>query len=178
MSCEQYEQDIYVYDELSPGEREIIDKHVHTCAACQALLEEVQQQAAWIKHVSTTRPEHAQPQRLANAILAQLEQPRTSMATKLLASLDLLFVRYSLAAVSLGLLILFVSEQQHQAVVINPIPTPTASATLDTKAFLQQHTPDKRQRRPTTPSWYQCLHDESCANTFLETRKQRKISSL
>jgi hypothetical protein len=178
MRCEKYERDIYLYDELSPEAREVIDEHVRTCTACRSLLEEVHQQSAWVKHASQPRPAAAQPQRLTNAILAQIEQPRTSWVTTLLAPLDLLFVRYSLAAVSLGLLVFFVTEQQHGSPVIQSIPGPAASATLDTNTFLQPHTPGKRQRQPAAPSWYQCLHDESCANMFLELRKQRKLSSL
>jgi anti-sigma factor RsiW len=178
MSCEKYEQNLYLYDELSPQERAIIDEHVHTCIACRSLLEEIQQQSAWVKYASQTRPEPAHPQRLTNAILAQLSQPRTSMATKFLAPLDILFVRYSLAAVSLGLVVLFVSEQQQGSVVTKSMPRPAASATLNTNAFLQQYAQEKEQRQPAQPSWYQCLHDVSCAEASLEIRKQRKLSSL
>jgi hypothetical protein len=97
---------------------------------------------------------------------------------KLLAPLDLRFVRYALAAVSVGLLVLFVSEQQYAPVVVTPTVQPAVSATLNTDAFLQQYAQDKEQPKSPTPSWYQCLRDESCVASLLETRKQRKLSSL
>jgi anti-sigma factor RsiW len=179
MSCAQYLEDIYLYDELAPEARQIVDQHVLTCEACRTLLEEVQQQAALLHNVSALRPEPAHPQQLTDAILARIEQrPRqTPILMKVLAPLDVLFVRYALAAVSVGLLVLFVSEQQHGPVVVAPAVPLTASATLNTDAFLQQYAEGKEQPKPTPPAWYQCLRDESCATSLFETRK-RKLSSL
>src|SRR5687768_11681082 len=108
MSCEKYLQDIYLYDELSPEAREVLDKHVLTCTDCRTLLEEVQQQSAWVKHASVAPPIARYPQQLTDTILARVERParRATLVTTLLAPLDSLFVRYSLAAVSVGLLVL------------------------------------------------------------------------
>jgi predicted anti-sigma-YlaC factor YlaD len=176
MSCEKYLQDIYLYDELSPEAREVIDKHVLTCTDCRTLLEEVQQQSAWVKHASLAPPKARHPRQLTDAILARIERP-TRRAT-LLAPMDSLFVRYALAAVSVGLLVLFLSEQQNGPAVVKTMYRPAASATLNTNDFLQPYTQEKEQRPPAPPSWYQCLRDESCVGTFLENRKQRKLSSL
>lgn len=180
MSCEKYLQDIYLYDELSPEKRQVIDKHVLTCTDCRTLLEKVQQQSAWVKHASLAPPEARHPQKLTDAILARIERPtrRAALVTTLLAPMDSLFVRYSLAAVSVGLLVLFLSEQQSGPVVVKTMHRPAASATLNTNDFLQPYSQEKEQRPPAPPSWYQCLRDESCVGTFLETRKQRKLSSL
>ncbi|MBT1689563.1 anti-sigma factor family protein [Dawidia soli] len=180
MSCARYLEDIYLYDELSPAARLIIDQHVLTCDACRALLEEVQQQSALVKHASTARPAPAHAKHLTDAILARIEQPaqRATVVTRLLAPMDSLFVRYSLAAVSVGLLVLFVSEQYSGPVVVKRMPGPAASATLNTGVFLKQYAEEKKQSKPTTPSWYQCLRDESCAASLFETHKQRKLSSL
>ena len=180
MSCEKYVQDIYLYDELPPEAREVIDKHVLTCTDCRTLLEEVQQQSAWVKHASLAPPEARHPQQLTDAILARIERPTrsASLVTTLLAPMDSLFVRYSLAAVSVGLLVLFLSEQQNGPAVVTPMHRPAAAATLNTNDFLQPYTQEKEQRPPASPSWYQCLRDESCIGTFLENRKQRKLSSL
>lgn len=180
MSCAHYLQDIYFYDELSSEERLNVDQHVLTCASCRTVLEEVQQQSALVRHAAATRPEPAHPKQLTDAILARIEQPapRATVVTRLLAPLDSLFVRYSLAAVSVGLLVLFVSEQYSGPVVVNRMPGPAASATLNTDAFLKQYAEEKKQPKPTTPSWYQCLRDESCAASLFETHKQRKLSSL
>jgi predicted anti-sigma-YlaC factor YlaD len=181
MSCEQYLQDIYLYDELSSEAREVIDKHVLTCSDCRTLLEKVQQQSAWMKHASSLAPPEARhPQQLTDAILARIERPtrRATLVTTLLAPMDSLFVRYSLAAISVGLLVFFLSEQQHGTVAVKTMYRPAASATLNTNEFLQPYTQEKEQRPPAPPSWYQCLRDESCVGTFLENRKQRKLSSL
>jgi predicted anti-sigma-YlaC factor YlaD len=172
MSCEKYLQDIYLYDELSPEAREVIDEHVRSCAECRMLLEEVQQQSVWVKHASQARPEPAHPRQLTNAILVRIER-RTPRATVVMR-----LVRYALAAVSVGLLVLFVSEQQYAPVVVTPAVQPAVSATLNTDAFLQQYAQEKEQPKSATPSWYQCLRDESCVASLLATRKQRKLSSL
>lgn len=180
MSCAHYLEDIYLYDELSPEERLKVDQHVLTCAACRTALDEVQQQSALVRRAAATRPEPVHPQRLTDAILARIEQParRATVVTRLLAPLDSLFVRYSLAAVSVGLLVLFVSEQYSGPVAVKRMPGPAASATLNTGVFLKQYAEEKKQPKPTTPSWYQCLRDESCAASRFEIRKHRKLSSL
>jgi anti-sigma factor RsiW len=180
MSCEKCLQNIYLYDELSPEAREVIDEHVRSCAECRTLLEDVQQQSVWVKHASQARPEPAHPRQLTDVILVRIERrtPRATVVMRLLAPLDLLFVRYALAAVSVGLLVLFVSEQQYAPVVVTPTVQPAVSATLNTDAFLQQYAREKERPKSATPSWYQCLRDESCVASLLETRKQRKLSSL
>lgn len=41
MSCKEFEQSIFLYDELSPGEKSLLGAHLQTCPSCKAAFDDV-----------------------------------------------------------------------------------------------------------------------------------------
>src|SRR5690349_19736405 len=72
MSCAEFEQNIYLYDELSTSERTLLDAHLKTCAACAALLVEVNVAQQAVKKIASDEvlPRHAA--RLTSGIMSKI----------------------------------------------------------------------------------------------------------
>lgn len=109
MGCSEYEQSIYLWNEISPAEKEMVNKHLDTCTDCAALFKQVQlvqKQVAEVSLNKTIAPHAAQlTSRVMQAVHNQQKNSLVNRASRLLSPFQL--IRYSFAALSLALLISF-----------------------------------------------------------------------
>jgi anti-sigma factor RsiW len=175
MNCEELEQHIYLYRELSAAEQAAVDRHVETCAACLALLESVQRQHRLVREIASDRPSIKDPRQLTDAVMQAIGQDRPQGKV---VFLDRAWFRYSAVAASAALIMFFLLEQPwqepqlpQQAAATTPlrqVPTPV----MDTQAFLKV----QQQRRQKTESTFfttyaECVQRGDCDRETLRLLK-------
>lgn len=174
MNCEDLEKDIYLYGELSAGERAAVDRHVATCAGCRALLEDVQQQHVLTRQAVALRPQAQDPARLTAAIMAAIAPARRKHVI-----MDSAWLRYGMAAASVLLIVAFCLEQpwaqgeRGERIAASP-PLPAHSPVMDTRVLLA----NRRQHRGETPRslitlYATCTHHNDCYNEAVRNLKTR-----
>ncbi|HYC87000.1 MAG TPA: zf-HC2 domain-containing protein [Chryseosolibacter sp.] len=163
MNCKKNEKLIYLYDELSDGQREQLRLHVQSCPKCQEIFSRAQKQRTLFDAIRpSTESESTDPVRTRrimariNAINAPATRPAffqgflTAPAT-----------RYALACLSAILVTSFAIEIGRVSPVANPtvsIEAREPSARVNTAALYEQVKRSWRARRRSTDvGLYACL---------------------
>jgi hypothetical protein len=166
MSCNEIEESIYTYDELSAVEKTVVGTHLSTCVDCKKIWFQRQQfitaTTEWRAQLPT--PDHAA--QLTHKIMAAVDETIQKKKT-LLSWIDLIntgWVRYSLA--SMLLILMMVSFQQptfsaHPTLESSIIRTPASDAILNTNSFIGASL-KKIGRRPPTISVIACIQNSNC----------------
>lgn len=114
MNCRKMGEKIYLYNELTPSEKIVVDQHLSQCDPCSQLAREVLYSQAVIKNAAKRRPELRNPsvltQRIMNA--REKEEGKLSILSMLFNQLDGIIVRYSMGIISVILISFFIYEQQ------------------------------------------------------------------
>lgn len=171
MKCKDFEQDIYLYSELSEAERVKVDAHIQECTACKELFQLVASANAIVAKASLVTPEVANHGRLTSNIMQALQiQQKNSSAL----SFKSLFVKYAMVAASLILVTLFVVEQQSGTIpkkTTSLTETVTLNSASLTKAFLDR----KEKGEPAKTSLYACAKSGDCNNNLIESFKKKSL---
>jgi anti-sigma factor RsiW len=174
MSCEDWEEHIYLYRELTAGEQAAVNRHVATCARCSALLEAVQQQGALVRQAAAKKPEVQDPARLADSIMAAIGRARRKHVV-----MDSAWLRYSMAAASALLLVAFFLEQPwadgHEQDRVAATPPPEVhSPVMNTRAFLEHQRPDRPVQQKSFFALYaDCMQHNNCDNATVRHFKTK-----
>ncbi len=113
MKCKEFEERIYLYEELTDSEKALIDEHRSLCEACNKLADQVIQSGMLIKRASLLKAEVKNPHQLTQRIINSIaKEKEVSMVDQLAIYLDNLFVRYAFGVASLLLVTFFLVEQQ------------------------------------------------------------------
>ena len=111
MSCTDYEEMIYTFHELGKDEQGKVKQHLETCEACIKLLEEVERFSQLVKKMNQQNQSLTPPASLVNKVLDTIGSKKVrQVSERSNLSLLLSISRYSLAAVSCGILVLFFME--------------------------------------------------------------------
>ena len=168
MKCKDFEQDIYLYSELTETERIRVDAHIQKCDACKELFQLVSTTHVLIEQVSLKKPEIANHGKLTSDIM-QAIQSKYKEESILISLLQRSFVKYSFVATSLALSVLFVTEQQHfsepQKTVVTGVVT--LKSTTVSEVF--------EQRKESKVSLYACIKTDGCGNAIIENLKQKNF---
>ena len=123
MNCREAESHIYLYRELSPREREETEKHVTTCAGCAQLLEAVRAQSNMIRAASQVEPEIPDASRMTRNIMESVhkrERRNRGVFNMIFPMSSANVLRYSMAMVSLLLVVTFVTEYNTGTQIARP----------------------------------------------------------
>lgn len=125
MNCKKYEPMIYLKDELSDLEAQSLRQHLETCTTCALLYSDVTRFRETISSVASSELQPANAAKFTSFIMTaiQAENRSESILDKIKSWLQEYQLRYSLATVSLGLIIFFGLEffsQPYQSP--NPVP--------------------------------------------------------
>jgi len=113
MSCTEIEKQIILFSELTQKEQAIVNNHVQKCEACAKFYESQVSVNNLIGKGAGIQPEPRDPSRLTHNIMAAIkvqEQRRTKIFDLDSFPVPYSFARYGMAAISVGLLILFGTE--------------------------------------------------------------------
>lgn len=112
MNCPECEGAIFIYRELSDSEKQEINEHMATCASCRKLFNEVESINQLVAKVSQTGKQSGHSVSLTDKIMAEIsKKEKTGKVVSLQhGSTGFSVTRYSLAAVSAAMLIMFFIE--------------------------------------------------------------------
>lgn len=111
MDCSESKKAIMLYTELSPQEQEQLDVHLKTCAACFKFFQETQQFEKLIQQASAHQPIPKNASATTGRIMSGIQVTDTSQRGGLLWNfMGGIFMRYSLACISVFLIVFFMME--------------------------------------------------------------------
>lgn len=111
MICRETEKKIFIYPELSMPEKEEVDEHIRECKSCEAIARTLTGLRETLLKVGTFKGNEAYNSGLTNKIMNTISGGHVS--NSFIFHLETILswsLRYSLAAVSLGLMILLFTE--------------------------------------------------------------------
>lgn len=151
MNCEACEKQMYLFSELTSAEKRAVEDHITGCPSCALQFRMLQDTAALVQRASAEPVLPSNHGQLTGKIMNRVQHPQqTSGASLIMWLLDRPMLRYSMAVVSLVMVLEFVGEQQLSDFSEQAIKTTTTSNTiiLDTQQFLKK----VQERRNTSPT--------------------------
>lgn len=149
MKCSAYEQSIYLWEEISSAEKEIVSKHMETCPTCAELFQQVQLMQQRVSEVSknkTKAPHAAQlTSRIMQAVHEQQQRSHTTRLTSVFSPFQL--VRYACATLSLVLAISFGLEYTHTGTQQKTQITTLEEGVILNSAIIRSSAADRKKRK-------------------------------
>jgi hypothetical protein len=162
MSCMECEKFIFLYKELNAEEKEKLDAHLAICNSCGKIFEQTQQHRTVVQHVLKHVPEKFENENpfLTAKILSAIQAKKAeSVLEKSLPILRFSLVRYSMALISIMLLVTFLVEIQPTQNIAGlvaryrQLPV-TKTVRLNSQTFHEQiRDAVKKNKRPATSSF-------------------------
>jgi predicted anti-sigma-YlaC factor YlaD len=72
MSCEDFERSIYLYEELSASEKNLLNTHLQACASCAAVFEEVSNVHSLTKQIAAQELIPSNAARLTSNVMSKI----------------------------------------------------------------------------------------------------------
>ena len=152
MKCEEAEKQIYLYRELSQHEQREVDQHVSTCKACQKVMQNTQYAEVFFRKAAHVIPQPRNHAQLTQRILTSIKKKEQhSFISTLFDYLNGYFTRYAFAALSVFMVVVFVSEYSKEEVILpKSITVNTGGPILSTSA-LRENFRQRKQRKEEQP---------------------------
>jgi len=159
MKCSEFEDRIYLYEELTSSEKTLLDNHRNDCNTCSQLADQFIQTQALIRKASAVKADVKDPHQLTLRIMNSIvAKSQVNVMNKLTFYLDTFFVRFSFSTVSLLLVVFFLYElptidrvDSNNQVTRNEIKS---GPVLDMKLFLNTYRKQRTNKEPTPISKY------------------------
>jgi hypothetical protein len=113
MTCDECRKMIYGHPELDEREKQRAAEHMNTCTSCADLLTQFQREQMDVRSTLSNTPEQLSNTNpfLTARIIAAIQQERSdSVLARFLPFVRISSIRYSMATVSLALLVFFLVE--------------------------------------------------------------------
>ena len=182
MSCKKWEEQIYLYDELSKNEQKQLEDHLLTCESCTATMQTARDGMNLIREARKANAKLENPEMLTRVIMSEIRLSAENKPQSIFSIiLDHVFTRYAFAAASFLIVIFFIVEQ-------NTVPEPTkvsmamprvakSEVTLNSGSFVKNIRNDQSRKPKTTVlSLYTCAKQEGCDNVIVKNLKRRHKS--
>lgn len=180
MNCKDVEQEIYLYNELTPTEKKVIDNHIESCVSCREHFAIVQQTRMLVSKEALSVPQPKNFSKLTSHIMQAIEVESQQKESRLHLFLSSWSLKYSMAAASLALILGFGFESLSSGESITkgypPITKHYPSAktvTLNSNSLAKSYRDKKSQ--PEKTSLYACAKSGDCNNTFIENFKKKSL---
>jgi predicted anti-sigma-YlaC factor YlaD len=165
-------QNIYLYDELTDAEKQSVDDHVASCKSCRQLLEQVNTTKLVVRTAAQQKPEPRNAARLTSSIMTAVTREAASSRNPIVRAFDQVYLRYGMAAVSIGLLVLFVVEQQMPT--RHPVERLYQGKTVALAMPPLGHVVQQRKQR--SISLYACAQSASCNQPLIASIKSKRVT--
>jgi len=170
MNCSEAERRIYLYRELTDLEREEMQRHLKTCASCSRIMEramEMQRMMPSQHHDPPMMDESAMTRRIMNAVEELQKKKTSSVFPHFFADLSINPLRYAMVAVSLFLVVAFVTEysmESQSPLLMKRYPlVPGRKTELNSASFHDSFIAAKENNKGKEISLYECL--VTCLNS-------------
>lgn len=170
--CAEVEPLLYLYAELTASEKRQADQHIAACKACSVLFKSLQENHVWLQRAAEVQvvPPHAG--RLTSNIMAAIAKPEKPPVFWL----QNMFLKYTLMATSLVLIIFFGAEQLSPAERVYKRMPEAKTVTLNSSSFLKAVVDQGGKNQRHKPSLYACAKSGSCENEIIKNFKLKKSS--
>lgn len=177
MKCQEIEQVIYFYAELSADEKSKVDYHISRCAACALLFNEWKHAEEWISRTKEIPlfPENAA--RLTHRVMNAIEpMPKATGLEFVWSGFSSQWVRYSLAILSVISIVFFTAEQQrYQTKVWVNNTSDQMSVVLNSGSFIKARQRDREnQTNISFTSLQNCARQKDCNHSLIENFKSKR----
>lgn len=171
MNCKSAEKQIYIYHELSGGEKKALDVHVASCPSCRALLEQWERRAPEIRNALDVEYQPRNQAALTGRIMQAVRRAEKSHGLELDLNTGWVFVkrlRQGMVTVSLCVLLAFLYEFNSTPVVGKKSEYVGADVKLNFPSYLKPFSKGTGVRDESRN--YRCVmdclraHDEICAD--------------
>ncbi|MBI3219402.1 MAG: hypothetical protein HYZ44_07810 [Bacteroidetes bacterium] len=152
MNCPDYEKDIWMYDELSVEEQQHLNTHLHSCAECKKLVEEIRQTDIIIQRAKEQRKELPHAAAFTNRVMEQLPVEKKSLINKWQTAFENNWMQSTLRLASLFLIVFFIWEQKPTSYQITKMMPQQNHVFLNSLAFIKKY--DENRKASTNESWY------------------------
>jgi hypothetical protein len=176
MNCSEAERRIYLYRELTEGEREETRLHLETCASCSQLMERTREMQRVMRSKYPDPPmvdKSLLTRRIMNAVEKLQKKKSSSVFRGLFAEPFHNPLRYAMAALSLFLIVAFVSEysMENKTSLLQKQyrQVPGRKTELNSASFHDAFIAAKEKNKGNTMSLYECVvncvssQDPDCA---------------
>jgi predicted anti-sigma-YlaC factor YlaD len=162
MKCNDFEERIYLYAELSEKERKQLETHLQECKNCRELFAFVSTAQRVVAQAANTKPQPIHHGRLTSNIMQAVNQQQSHGFSWLNSQ----FVRYAMVAASLALIVLFGAEQMKQTGFTKRMPV--ARAVVLESASISETFLKRKDKSENKPSLYACAKSGACDNMFIK----------
>jgi Fe2+ transport system protein B len=153
MNCQECEEKIWIYQELSSSKQKQVDDHRHQCGNCTAVMEEVKQFEKQIAEARTPRLLPQNTAALSHRIVESLsKEKKFSIMTIVEESLSGPWMQYPLRLAALLLIFFFVRETLPTTKQMNFI-SKSSTVELNTTEFMKRF--QQRRTAPITITYYE-----------------------
>jgi len=170
MSCNDFEQNIYLYAELSADERIVVDAHLQTCVSCATLFKATKDAQLLIKQMASVEIVPPNAARLTSGIMSKIAMERSVQNS--VFSVPFLFrARIALTAVSIVLLVSFGVEFLRESTQLRSLQNFAVnnSTVLNSKIFRDNFSQGKVKHR----LFADCGNPLSAGQRYLECVKSK-----
>ena len=166
MKCKDFEREIYLYQELLPSEKKVVDDHVAVCKTCCELLVTVQNSEALISQIAFSKPQTENSSRLTSNIMQAISNKQKKSASWI----NSLFLRYAMTTASFVLVIAFCFESLSNTQPVTKRHSSAKTVTLNSTSLAKSYRAKKE--KPEQPSLYACVKSGECYSLIESFRKK------
>ncbi len=152
MNCPDYENDIWLFDELSEEKQRQLHAHIHNCDGCQKLYEEIQSTKIIIQRAKEQKPQLQHAAAFTNRVMDQLPAKKESVPRIWQRVLESNWLQSTLRLASLLLIVFFIWEQKPTSYQITKLMPRQNHVFLNSLAFIKKY--DENRKASTNESWY------------------------
>ncbi|RAW00831.1 anti-sigma factor family protein [Pseudochryseolinea flava] len=168
MRCENFEEQIWLYDELSVSQRQVVDEHLKHCADCEKIWQARTQLRLTTRDWKGVTPAPENSAQLTHKIMAQIVVP--SMNIPWLDAINTTWLRYAMASLSTLFVVAFFytppKNLPHQHLQASGV----RDVNLNTSAFLKVKIENRKSRQQTF-SLLACIENRECVQSIAKKKK-------
>ncbi|HRJ29130.1 MAG TPA: hypothetical protein PLV21_10040 [Cyclobacteriaceae bacterium] len=172
MKCSEYEQSIYLWEEISPEEKAALTRHMEACSTCAELFQQIQLMKQRVIEASankTTAPHAAQlTSRIMQAVHKQQSNSPANLTAQIFSPFQL--IRYAFATLSFILVISFGMEYARTGAPQKPQPATLEEAVILSSTIIRSSAADRKKRKSI---FSQCKTPFTDQLAYLECIKQQ-----
>lgn len=153
MSCQKIEELIFLYREINPNEKVLVDKHVIGCKSCSQLLKQINLQNQFIGKVAEMPVRSDNSDRIKSMIMKGIEPKQSiNFIDRILFLFEHRWLQSAMGLVSIIFIAFFITEISSAKEFRLEKSNQTNIIRLDTQYFLKAFI--KRRESPRTVSLY------------------------
>jgi anti-sigma factor RsiW len=152
MNCNEFEEKIFTYKELSEDERAQVNAHIQRCVNCSKLMDQVKEINRVVLKAQASTPLPKNVSALTQRIMDSLPRAEPTFWWQIEESFNNVWLHYSLRAASMVLVAFFVFETVQSPMQLTKVLIQRSKVQLDSRAFVRRH--QQNRTAPKTMTYF------------------------